>query len=194
MKVRFDPAIHAYFEVISDTAEHQIPSVTQIMKEEGICGGFYKGTAKRDRGTLIHSATELYDAFEIMPEADDECLPFVKAWATLRDTLKFEIVESEMMVFHDTLRYAGTLDRIVRMQDGELAVLDIKSGAKAKWHPLQLAAYALAWEAQTAISINSGIAAYLKETGKASVEKYAEYDMRKYKEQWTNIMIRRNEL
>jgi RecB family exonuclease len=129
-----------------------------------------------------------------MPEADDECFPFVKAWATLRETLKFEIVDSELMVFHDALRYAGTLDRIVRMQDRELAVLDIKSGAKAKWHPLQLAAYALAYEEITEIPIDLGIAVYLKETGKASVEKYAEYDMRKYKEQWTNIMIRRNEL
>lgn len=191
MKVRFDPTIHAYFEVVSETVEKQLPSVTQIMKEEGVTSNFYRGTAKRDRGVLIHLATEVYDAFEIMPE-DPELIPFVKAWQVFKNTVKFEIVESEMMVYSESLRYAGTLDRIIRAISRMLCILDIKSGAKAKWHPLQLAAYAIAYEEMTGEKIDEGIVAYLKENGQPSIQKYGEYDMRKYKAEWTNIMVRRN--
>lgn len=47
-------------------------------------------------------------------------------------TEKLEVIESELFVVCDELRFAGSLDRLVKLPDGDIVVADIKTG---KWAP-----------------------------------------------------------
>jgi len=178
---RFDAEAHAYY-----IGESQVPSVTSILKDAGFMG-HYNGTAKRDRGTAIHEATELYDALGILPD-DDELVPFVKAWGKYLKETGAKILESEQQVYHEGLWYAGTLDRIVDFSPDasfpQRAVLDIKSGSKADWHGLQLAAYALA----EGSVIDTGIVVYLKESGRYTTEVFLGADFLARKDEWIRIV------
>ena len=59
----------------------------------------------------------------------------------------------------DGHRYAGKYDLMVEIQ-GKRVLIDIKTGAKAKWHPVQLAAYAMQSKPHSAMDL------YLKANGK----------------------------
>jgi len=156
---RFDEKAHIYYG-----DDVPMPSVTQILKAAG-CMGHYKGTKARDRGSAIHEATEVWDTLKIVP--DDECKYYVEAWAKFSTDNKIEILASEQQVYNEQLWYAGTLDRIIRI-NGFIAMLDIKSGSKADWHRLQLAAYALCWPDE----INLGMVVYLKPNGRYTTETF----------------------
>jgi hypothetical protein len=152
MTLTFDEASHAYL------ADGQpVPSVTQILKAAGFMGN-YRGTKARDRGTLIHKATEAYDALGIVPGGELE--PYVKAWAAFLAESKGEVLASEQRLFNERHWYAGTLDRILLI-NGQRVLVDIKSGSPADWHRLQLGAYDLAAE-----GIESGLAVYVRGNGR----------------------------
>jgi hypothetical protein len=174
MRLLFDPAAHVY------TLDHKpIPSVTQILKATGLTG-HYRGTAGRDRGSRVHEATELYDVLGVIgdgPEAG-----YTRAWAKFKADHVSEIVASEQAVFNEPLWYAGTLDRIVRLKDGKLAILDIKTGAKADWHKLQLAAYELCWPD----ALDAGIVCYLK-NGSYEIRQFNAYQMTIAKEHFIRL-------
>jgi len=132
-----------------------IPSVTQILRAAGVTG-HYRGTTARDRGSRVHEATEMYDALGIIADSDEAA--YVRAWARFCSDNQVEILASEQAVFNEEHWYAGTLDRIVRIKGDQVAILDIKSGAKADWHRMQLAAYALCWPDP----VDIGLVVYLK--------------------------------
>jgi hypothetical protein len=68
-------------------------------------------------------------------------LKFHDFWSTYKPTL----IESEIHLFSDKYKYAGTCDLVVEM-NGEMWILDIKtSNSLHTSHDLQLAAYAQAW-------------------------------------------------
>lgn len=153
MNLTFDEAAHKY-----QLDGRPIPSVTQIIKEAGLTG-HYKGTAARDRGTRIHTATEVYDTLGVIMDTAEA--PYVEAWAKFRTDNKVQIIASEQAVCNKEHWYAGTLDRIISLIVAGFpitAILDIKSGTKADWHRFQLGAYALCWPDP----LDIGIVLYLK--------------------------------
>lgn len=162
MIFRFDQASHTYYG-----DDKVMPSVTQILKAAGKTG-YYRGTKARDRGTAIHEATETWDALEIMPN-DPEIVPYIQAWQKFMEQTKATILESEQAVYHQELWYAGTFDRILEIY-GERILLDLKSGAKAPWHRIQLGAYNLALSAPC----DRGIVLYLKPTGNFSADHFTD--------------------
>ena len=66
-----------------------------------------------------------------------------RAWVRFKKAHNLKVIANEATVVNDTLKVAGTLDRIVEW-DGRRCVLDIKTGAKvAKTaYAVQLARYA----------------------------------------------------
>lgn len=106
-----------------------------------------------DEGTQTHSLIERYLTGEKIDWLDEKghancslpvwqmLLKFVEFW----ETEKPELIESEIHLFSDIHKIAGTCDLVVRMRD-ELWILDIKtSNSVHTSYDLQLAAYTYCW-------------------------------------------------
>lgn len=130
--------------------------------------GFYKWLAQKgwdeaealkvaagERGSKVHQGTELLDKGEeikidsklINPDTleeeeltveEYECLISYKDWF---NETKPEVLATELTVFNEKEGYAGTLDRIMRI-DGQIWVIDIKT-SQTIWeeHILQISSY-----------------------------------------------------
>lgn len=107
-----------------------------------------------DEGTQVHQAIEKYLDGEEINWIDDfgnvkyslnvwkMILKFVDFWQTHKPTL----VESEVHLFSDELKVAGTGDLIVEIQD-KLWLLDIKTSNSLHYtYDLQLSVYRKAWD------------------------------------------------
>ena len=113
----------------------------------------YIARKSADEGTQTHSLIEKYLEGEQINWLDDKgnancslnvwqmLLKFVEFW----ETEKPELVESEIHLFSDTHKIAGTCDLVVRLR-GELWILDIKTSNNLHTsYDLQLAAYTVCW-------------------------------------------------
>ncbi len=141
-------------------------SVTKLI---GTGKSWYK-KEHADRGTRAHLACEMYDRLgECLTEVDEG--GYLEAWQGFLSDMgdRLHIIDIEVRFVAETVwgwRYGGTVDRLCRI-DGELAVLDIKSGGKNAWHQTQLAAYGAAFGADT------GYAVYIGKTGRYKVEAFS---------------------
>jgi hypothetical protein len=137
-----------------------IPSVTQIISENNLSFDFsslpnldlaWYG----DRGTKIHKACDYIDQkrFDIST-ADKRIQGYLNSYKEAVDFWGFDVLESELLVWDKLGRYAGTLDRIVKVrkdsrfnkqfrENGLIAQIDIKSGSPHPSHGYQTAAYNL---------------------------------------------------
>ena len=111
-----------------------VPSVTQILKPLTVdtvekAKPWLRDIAA-DRGTRIHQATMLMDYGEEV-EADHDIVGYLKAYQRFLDDYNPKWEGIETLVYHDGLRYAGTIDRY-GLIDGEKVVLDIKTGSYNK--------------------------------------------------------------
>jgi hypothetical protein len=106
-----------------------------------------------NEGTQVHDAVERYVAGEKITWLNDEgysnysldvwklILKFHEFWSIYKPTL----LASEIHLFSDTYKYAGTCDLVVEI-DGVRWLLDIKTSKSIHTSmDLQLAAYAQAW-------------------------------------------------
>jgi hypothetical protein len=94
-------------------------------------------------GKAVHKACELDDLGELDEAALDPALvPYLQAWRKFSADHAVEWTVIEKPVYHPTMNYAGTPDRIGSVK-GDLTVVDIKSTAQL--YPSvgpQLSAYA----------------------------------------------------
>lgn len=143
MSLIFDHATHTYRwnGVI-------VPSVTQALKAGGVIdySMIPQDVLQRAaiRGTAVHKACELWD-FDKLDEStlDAEVGAYLEGYkAFLRDT-GFQPARIEQRIFHPQYIYAGTLDRTGTL-NGQLIVLDFKTGIMLDGHRAQLAAYTMA--------------------------------------------------
>jgi len=120
------------------------PSVTQILDPllelDGIPRDALEAAARF--GSHVHMATDLYDKRQLDEEAlDPHLLPYLLGWKKFLWQAEVEVIESELRVAHSSLKYAGTLDKIVRWR-GSAHVLDVKTSAEVPWTVgMQTAAY-----------------------------------------------------
>jgi hypothetical protein len=140
-------------DLVFDAATHQywrggilLPSVTQVM--EPLYALFLRGTnnevmerAKR-RGTAVHLACQFDDEGDLdLSTVDEKVLPRLLAWRKFKSEMQVKIVDSEKVVDHKMLHYAGTLDRTAYI-GFDFYVLDLKSSDFAEpAHHVQTAAY-----------------------------------------------------
>lgn len=113
----------------------------------------------QERGTRVHKACELWVIYHITKgigaedaeeQAGNEALLHAPDWAYFRgfinwwETFNPEVLATEMFLINRTLKYAGTCDLIVRI-NGELWLIDIKTGVTRVKHGLQVKFYQEAW-------------------------------------------------
>ena len=124
---------------------------------------------RADAGTRMHLLAELSDAGQPLPaDVTDIELDDIDAYTRALREAGCELVleMSEVVVIHDDLKIAGTLDRIVRRPDGRLQVLDLKTGDSVEYAireiAVQMAIYAYAtniycWEDETRLPMPSDL-------------------------------------
>lgn len=140
--IEFNEAFHEY-----RVGGILTPSVSQILKANGLMDCFRHSEVALNNGTAIHRALELHDLGKLDERSLD---PRLKKCLNLWDNFKKEIgvslvLEAEKRVAFGVL-YAGTIDRVLKLQNGHKMVLDFKSGNPQPWAALQTAGYALAYD------------------------------------------------
>lgn len=176
-----------------------IPSVTSILKKVGATSAFYSGDGSAmDRGTRVHEATEMMDALGMRPaDFPADIRDRLEDWEMFKNALNTHILRIEQKVYSEKYWYCGTLDRLVEI-NGMPFILDIKTGQKAKWHPFQLAAYALAFEEIEHGIVNSGIIVRLTPAG-YKIDAWSDFDtdmepFAPYKAEWLRLLQNYKEL
>lgn len=138
MSITFRPEIHQYL-IDGKIA----PSVTQVLKAAGVCGsGSFYTEGAASRGTAVHLATQLIDEGYCTPDeySASEISGYVQAWENFKARTGFKFDQIEVRVGSPFFMVAGTADRVGRVGIHGYT-LDIKTGAPADWHRLQLACY-----------------------------------------------------
>ncbi|MBT9167794.1 MAG: hypothetical protein DDT19_01137 [Syntrophomonadaceae bacterium] len=139
---------------------YKSPYLTKWIAEQGWSEAEAIKKAAGDKGSRVHLAIEQIlagEEFRIdtkvldktsgeMVELSLEELICVKSFCDWRDSVKPEILATEITIFSDKHGYAGTIDLICRI-DGVLYVVDFKT-SKQVWmeHELQISAYRAALE------------------------------------------------
>lgn len=147
------PNVRAGVEGVSltfDAEKHEykwagviVPSVTQIirtmpgMEPRDNAGAEYHMSV----GTAVHSVIAGQTSEADYPERWDEIEPYVRSWNLGVRAFNIRVHQFERREYSRRHRYAGTIDALgVVGIDG--ALIDMKTGSPADWHPLQTAAYA----------------------------------------------------
>lgn len=148
-----------------------IPGANEIMQAEGLSVDFSAinpGLLENNRafGSAIHRICELYDKNDLdMKSVSEYALPYLESWKKFLADNKVEIVENEKMVFNENYSFAGTLDRVIKM-NGMYFVLDIKSGTgKYPVQTIVTAGYRFAYNSLTGKSIKKSFILHLTATG-----------------------------
>ena len=136
-----------------------------------------------EEGTQVHELAEAYLNGEELNFLDERGRPqynpdvwqmflrFVEFWETFKPTL----IETEVHIFSDELKVAGTCDLIVEI-NGELWLLDLKtSNSLHKSYDLQLASYAKALEESKGIKIDRTGILWLKANTRSASNKKGVY-------------------
>jgi hypothetical protein len=123
-----------------------IKGVTTILKDAGLINVDWFTQDSREKGSAVH---ELAARFANGERYDDkgreiaglEYLNALEAWFVKTGAYP---LATENMIDHTVngIRYAGTYDLLADIK-GKRWLVDYKTGAEAKWHKAQLAAYAL---------------------------------------------------
>lgn len=162
--IQFDPELHVYS--LDGTT---IPSVTQILQDAGYIDARWFTAEARDRGSAVHTLCERYAIGERKDNAGRplESLEYVNAFAAWMNKYHAYAIATECIVNHtlNGKRYAGKFDGLYDIH-GVKTLVDVKTGARAKWHPIQLVAYSLA-EMNDGTKVNPGamMDLYLKADG-----------------------------
>jgi hypothetical protein len=136
----YDPIKHEYDGGRS-------PSVTTVLKASGYIDDRWMTEEGRERGSAVHELCERYASGERFDKRGRELasLEYVNAFAAwMRDTMAYAIT-TECIIHHmlNGRPYAGRFDLLAEI-GRKRQLVDLKTGAKAKWHKIQIAAYALA--------------------------------------------------
>jgi hypothetical protein len=123
MTFRFLPDTHEYF-----LGDRRLESVTEVLGEAGMTDYRFSRDWYMTRGKYVHAATEMIDRGTLdWSDLDPALVPFCEAYQNFIEDKRPEILLSEKPLYHAQHLYAGTLDRLVKM-DGGMAIIDIKSG------------------------------------------------------------------
>lgn len=140
-----------------------VHGVSKILHAAGLIDSTWLSEEALKRGSFVHQSIEYYlqgdlDEASLDPKLGGFLAAFKKAERELglvvdRAPAGSPIVEHK--IFHPILRYAGTVDLVVRKGGaGHRIVIDLKTGSPDFWHPYQLAAYAMAFTEDLVLRAN----------------------------------------
>lgn len=166
-ELSFDPEEHKYF-----LDGKELISVTRVLALAGLTNLFNRDEAAALRGRYVHQACCLLDEDNLDFETLDPVLvPYIMAYQKFKDDYPHKVIEKELKVFSATYQFAGTLDRIIGIED-RLAILDIKTGTPDLATALQIAGYQICWEEMTAKRISKRFGLHLKNDKNYSLVEY----------------------
>ncbi len=120
----------------------ELPHVTEILKAAGLVSTDFIPEQARDLGSAVHLATQYLDEGDLDVDSLDPRVALrVASYQKFLDEVKPEILGIEMSIVNSIYHYCGTLDRVIKLQDGRVGILDIKGVCASDWHGLQLSAY-----------------------------------------------------
>lgn len=156
-----------------------LPSVTQIMQPlyEQVYGKADSDASDngKSKGKEIHRAIDDYCEFGMI-DISEEYKPYLDNFIRYIDEHQYEIVASEVMLWHPVYGYAGKIDIIVRNPKGEFVLIDNKTGdLQPKLHAVQLQAYTDMWSANKMPEIAFKVALGLSDKGYKE-HRYEKYD------------------
>lgn len=106
--VDFEPDGHIY-----NHKGRVLPSITQILKDEGFIDTSFYDEWSRDKGSMIHLACHYEVTGELDEETlDDEIRPYLSAFRKFMKETGFQVERSEVPGVNTTYLYAGTPDLI----------------------------------------------------------------------------------
>ena len=118
-------------------------SITQILSIAGMTDTTWYTAAAADKGSRIHTLTEKMDEGRLdIRSVDPPLQPYLEAYRAFKRDTGIRITAVEYPCYNLVYRIAGTIDRIALFRNTP-AVIDIKTGSTAPWHPLQTAGYVL---------------------------------------------------
>jgi len=154
--------------------------VTEALSLVGLIDTTFLTEHGRDRGTAVHETIALDCRGDLDEDSvDPEVRPYLESWRRYQRESgdAFVVLESECEVTHGGFGYVGHIDLIVKCLAAPRLILDLKCGAPARWHRLQLAGYALADADMTRGPTAARGCLYLDGEGKAA--KFVKYGDRR---------------
>lgn len=135
----FDHASHVY-----RVGVRRVPSVTGKIHAAGLHEGsdWYTPEA-RERGSRVHRATLDFDLYGEHGEREHE--GYVDSYRHWLEVMRPKWVTLEQPRYSKRYKVAGTADRLGSI-GGYQVIVDLKTGAREKWHPFQLALYDLIYD------------------------------------------------
>lgn len=151
----------------------QLPRVTEILKAYSPYTGVPPMILERAaaRGTKVHKLCETIADGGWMPDAmiSDECRPYVdsfRQWVA-KEVKEYLVIEKRMQ--DDELGYTGQIDFVIRGNDDEVYLADLKTSYKPqKTYPIQMSAYENLLRRE-GINVKSALLVYLSKEGKYPV-------------------------
>ena len=128
-----------------------LPSVTRLMEplKTDTYGGIpdYVMDAAARRGTSVHEAIDLFLSVGVS-DISDEYAGYFEAWMQWFDAVNPNVKMTETLIYHPTLRYAGTVDCVCEI-GGKTVLIDWKTTASMNENlvRVQLQAYQSALKA-----------------------------------------------
>lgn len=117
------------------------PALARWMGRVGLEEADRIAKASRDLGTRVHAACEAVTTTGELP-ADRTLAPWAEAYRAWLNRHVHTVVSTERLIHSARYLYAGTADLVAVMDDGTLAVLDLKTSKSLDCsYRLQLAAY-----------------------------------------------------
>ena len=139
--IKYNDSDHTYWQ-----GNIRLPSVTEILKDEGFIDSTWFDDWSCTRGTYVHRAIELYNSGELLEsDLDERLVPYLDAWRRFKKDVQIQIIASEKIVYSPIFQYAGRLDILCEI-NGEKSIIDLKSGVVDSATALQLAGYAITFE------------------------------------------------
>lgn len=134
--LQFVEAEHRYF-----LDDQELPSVTTVLKAAGLVDDRFYTEEARTRGSYVHLACQLLDEGDLdRATLDPIVAPYVAAYEQFLAVARPQWTHIEHRVCDAVYGYAGTLDRAGTL-NGELMLVDIKSGSVPPFVGPQTAAY-----------------------------------------------------
>lgn len=133
--LRFDPVEHRYW--LNDV---ELRSVTRYIGDAGYRHGYHGNGDAATFGRYVHEATAYADLDDLDVETLDPLIAVrVEAWRKFKEREGFvpDLTRRERPCFHPIYFYAGTPDA-PGLRRGKPCTVEIKTGAKEKWHGLQV--------------------------------------------------------
>lgn len=161
---RFDATTHVYWQ-----GTRQLPAISTILRAQHDRGPWF--TAEHlARGTAVHAATLAFDLGSssvqfLTAQLPGEWRGFFTAYVEFRQQAVCRWAALEQPRMHRKYRFAGTPDRVGWI-NGQLAILEIKTGSPADWHALQTAAQDVLIEKPDRWGVRRRFAVYLAADGR----------------------------